>query len=172
MEWIITDLIGSVVKSSDWIVDRILESLVLMAFYAEKYMTNASTVINFSEIYVVIFSFGVALIVLKFLKKGFDIYIIWDAGDPDSDPLGLVVNFLRALIVAIGMPVLYSWLVNATEDIINKVMNISDMLANLTTPTDFIWNVVSSAGLGMVIFGLILIIMYVLLYFQFIMRGI
>ena len=172
MEWIITELIESTIKSCDWIVDILLENLVSMAFYAEKHMTNASTVINFLEIYTVIFSFGVALIVLKFLKKGFDIYVGWDAGDPDSDPLGLVVNFLRALIVAIGAPVLYNWLVNVAEDMIDKVLNVSNMIITLISPTDLIWNTIKSLGLSMVMFGLILIIMYILLYFQFIMRGI
>ena len=102
--------VSSVIQDSDWIVDKMFESLASMAFYTEKYMTSSKTIINFSEIYVVVFSFGVALIVLKFLKKGFDIYIGWDAGDPDSDPLGLLVNFFRALIIAIGFPVLYSLL--------------------------------------------------------------
>jgi len=172
LDWIITELIESTVKSCNWIVDMLLESIVSMAFYAEKHMTSSSTVINFAEIYTVIFSFGVALIVLKFLKRGFDIYIGWDAGDPDSDPLGLVVNFLRALIVAIGAPVLYNWLVNVAEDMIDKVLNVSNMIITLTNPADFIWNTVSSLGLSMAVFSLILIIMYVLLYFQFITRGI
>ena len=172
MEWIITELIESTVKSCNWIVDMLLENIVSMAFYAEKHMTSSSTVINFAEIYTVIFSFGVALIVLKFLKRGFDIYIGWDAGDPDSDPLGLVVNFLRALIVAIGAPVLYNWLVNIAEDMIDKVLNVSNMIISLTNPADLIWNTVSSLGLSMAVFSLILIIMYALLYFQFITRGI
>ena len=172
MEWILSEMIGSAIQSSDWIVDGILQNLVPMAFYAEQHMTNAGTVINFSEIYTVIFSFGVALIVLKFLKKGFDTYVGWDAGDPDSDPLGLAVNFLRALIVAIGAPILYNLLVSVTEDMIDKVLNVSNMIAHLVSPTDFIWNTVKSAGLSMVVFGLILIIMYAVLYFQFVSRGI
>ena len=172
MEWILTELIGSTIQSCDWIVDKILESLVPMAFYAEKYMTNASTVINFSEIYTVIFSFGVALIVLKFLKRGFDTYIVWDSGDPDSDPLALATNFLRALVVAIGFPLLYNALVNVTEDMINKIMNAETQFAALTNPTDYISRTVSSLGLSAVLFGLILIIMYALLYFQFVVRGI
>jgi hypothetical protein len=172
LEWIITELVESTVKSCDWIVDFLLESLVSSAFYAEKHMTSSTAVINFAEIYTVIFSFGVALIVLKFLKKGFDTYVGWDAGDPDSDPLTLVVNFLRALVVAIGAPVLYNWIVSVAEDMIDKVLNVSNMIINLTSPTDLIWNTVSSLGLSMVVFSLILIIMYALLYFQFIMRGI
>ena len=171
MEWILTELIGSAIQSSDWLVDKILESLVPMAFYAEKFMIGA-TVINFSEIYIVMFSFGIALIVLRFLKKGFDTYVGWNDGDADADALGLFVNFIRAIVVATCFPVLYNWLVNATEDIIDKVLNVSNMLVSLTSPTEFIWRVASSAGLGMVLFSLILIIMYIILYFQFIMRGI
>ena len=122
--------------------------------------------------YIVFFSFGVALIILKFLKKGFDIYIGWDAGDPDADPLGLLTNFLKALIVAIGFPVLYNWLTYATEDMIDKALNVSNFLLSEKTMTDVIWDSVKSLGLTMVVLGLILIIMYIVLYFQFIKRGI
>ena len=172
MEWILTEIMMSAIKDSSWIVDKLFENLVSSAFYAEKYMTANNTVINFSEIYVVVFSFGVALIVLKFLKRGFDTYIIWDSGDPDSDPLALATNFLRALVVAIGFPLLYNALVNVTEDMINKILNAETQFAALTNPTDYISRTVSSLGLSAVLFGLILIIMYALLYFQFVVRGI
>jgi len=169
MEWILTELIGSAVTSSNNIIDKILERLVPIAFYIEK---SIDAGLNFAEMYSVFFSFGVALIVLKFLKKGFDIYVGWDAGDPDADPLGLVTNFLKALIVAIGFPVLYNWLTYATEDMIDKALNVSNMLLSATTLTDVIWDTVSSLGLTMVVLGLILLIMYIILYFQFIKRGI
>ena len=143
MEWILTELIGSAVTSSNNIIDKILERLVPIAFYIEK---SIDAGLNFAEMYSVFFSFGVALIVLKFLKKGFDIYVGWDAGDPDADPLGLVTNFLKALIVAIGFPVLYNWLTYATEDIIDKALNVSNMLLSATTLTDVIWDTVNSLG--------------------------
>ena len=68
MEWILTELIGSAVTSSNNLVDKILESLVPLAFYIEK---SISSGVNFADMYIVFFSFGVALIILKFLKKGF-----------------------------------------------------------------------------------------------------
>jgi hypothetical protein len=80
MEWIVTELIGSAVSSSSNIIDYLFGNLVSNAFYIEKSMGAG---VNFADMYTVFFSFGVALIVLKFMKKGFDIYVGWDAGDPD-----------------------------------------------------------------------------------------
>lgn len=169
LEWILTELIGSAITSGNNLVDLILESLVPTAFYIEK---SIGAGVNFAEMYSVFFSFGVAFIVLKFLKKGFDIYIGWDAGDPDSDPIGLLTNFFRALIAAIGFPVLYNLLTYVTEDIIDKALNVSNMLLEATTLTEVVWDIVKSAGLTMVVLGLILLVMYIVLYFQFLKRGI
>jgi hypothetical protein len=32
---------------------------------------------------------------LKFLKKGFETYVLWTEGDADADPLLLLTNFLK-----------------------------------------------------------------------------
>jgi hypothetical protein len=67
----LTELIGSGIESSNTIIDKIFfEGLVSMAFYIEKSIGGG---VNFADMYTLFFSFGVALIVLKFLKKGFDI---------------------------------------------------------------------------------------------------
>jgi len=169
IEWILTELVGSGVQSSSNIIDQLWADLASIAFYVEK---SIGAGVNFADLYTVFFSFSVVLIVVKFLKKGFDIYVGWDAGDPDADPLGLVVNFLRALITAIGFPVLYNLLVNVTEDILLKALTVSTLLIAEKSMADVIWDTVKSLGLTMVVLSLILIITYIVLYFQFIKRGI
>ena len=75
MEWILIGLIVAIILGSQFIVDAMLNSLIPMAFYAEQYMTTAigGHTIDFSGLYNLFFGFGVSLIVLKFLKKGFDV---------------------------------------------------------------------------------------------------
>ena len=64
---------------------------------------------NFDGLRTIILSFAIALIVLKFLKKGFETYIMWVEGDNDTPPITFVTYFARALIMAVSFPVLYEF---------------------------------------------------------------
>jgi hypothetical protein len=173
LEWILIGLIVSIIMGSQFIVDAMLNSLIPMAFYAEAYMVTAigGGTIDFSGLYNLFFGFGVSLIVLKFLKKGFDIYIGWNDGDPDLDPLALVTNYLRAMVVALCFPILYDALISVTTQLIDQTVVIIDLLTNQQSVIDMIVNGISNS-IFMALAGLILVIVYLILWIQFMMRGI
>jgi hypothetical protein len=174
LEWILVGLIISIIMGSKFIVDALLNSLIPMAFYAERYMVMSlamQSAINFSGLYNLFFGFGVSLIVLKFLKKGFDIYIGWSDGDPDLDPLALVTNFLRAMVVALCFPILYDALIKVTTDLIDATIRIIDQLTAQQSIVDMIVNGISNS-IFMALAGLILVVVYLILWIQFMMRGI
>jgi len=166
-------LIVAIIMGSQFIVDAMLNSLIPMAFYAESYMTTAigGKTIDFSGLYNLFFGFGVSLIVLKFLKKGFDVYVGWSDGDPDLDPLNLVTNFLRAMVVTLCFPILYDALVKATSDMIDQSIAIIDQLTSQQSVVDMIVNAISNS-IFMALAGLILVVVYLILWVQFMMRGI
>ena len=123
----------------------------------------------FSTLYNVMFGFGISLIVLKFLKKGFDTYVLWADGDADEEPLSLLTNFFKALAVAVSFPILYGWLARIVWDMSDKIL---DAVGAATAYSWATWVTgIASAGLLTAIFGLIFIIIYFMLYFQFLMRG-
>ena len=173
MEWILIGLIIAIILGSQFIVDAMLNSLIPMAFYAENYMATSlgGHTIDFSGLYNLFFGFGVSLIVLKFLKKGFDVYIGWSDGDPDLDPLSLVTNFLRAMVVALCFPILYDALITVTSDMIDQTITVIGQLTNQQSIIDIIINVISNS-IFMALAGLILVIVYLILWVQFMMRGI
>jgi hypothetical protein len=150
-----------------------LNSLIPMAFYAELYLNTsiAGSMLDFSGLYNLFFGFGVSLIVLKFLKKGFDVYVGWNDGDPDLDPLSLVTNFLRAMAVALCFPILYETLVTATSDMIDQTILVIGQLTNQQSVIDIIVNAISNS-IFMALAGLILVIIYLILWVQFMMRGV
>lgn len=117
----------------------------------------------------IMLGFGISLIILKFLKKGFECYVMWTDGDPDSEPVGLVVRFMQAMVVAVCFPVMYGWMGEIAEDLIDQLMTA------IGASTEYDWqtwvNGISTLGLTTAIFGLIFIICYFMLYFQFLMRG-
>ena len=173
MEWILIGLIVAIIMGSQFIVDAMLNSLIPMAFYAENYL-NTSIIggtIDFSSLYSLFFGFGVSLIILKFLKKGFDVYVGWNDGDPDLDPLNLVTNFLRAMVAALCFPILYDALITVTSDLIDQTIVVIDQLTNQQSIIDIIVNIISNS-IFMALAGLILVILYLILWVQFMMRGI
>lgn len=169
MEVLLVLLIVALLNGAIAYINSLLTGIVPITLYAEKYMTTVSGTNIADTLFNILFGFGVSLIVLKFLKKGFETYVLWSDGDADEEPISLLTNFFRALAVAVSFPTLYQWMANIVEDMTNK------LLAATGAATDYGWqawvNGISSMGLVTAIFGLIFIICYFMLYFQFLMRG-
>lgn len=169
MEVILVLLIVAVLNGAIVYIDEMLQELVSMTLYADQYMLAANGGSMVDVLFDIMLGFGISLIILKFLKKGFECYVMWTDGDPDSEPVGLVVRFMQAMVVAVCFPVMYGWMGEIAEDLIDQLMTA------IGASTEYDWqtwvNVISTLGLTTAIFGLIFIICYFMLYFQFLMRG-
>lgn len=80
MENILTSLLSSIVSSSNNIIRMLMNNLMDICFYAENTITQANAngiQISLDSLKTVILSFSIGLIILKFLKKGFDMYVLW-----------------------------------------------------------------------------------------------
>ncbi len=169
MEVILVLLIVALLNGSIAYINTLLTDIVPMTLYSERYMSMVSGVNLAETLFDIMFGFGVSLIVLKFLKKGFETYVMWTDGDADEEPLYLLTNFFRALAVAICFPTLYGWLGSIVEDMTNKLVKAIGVATNYDWQA---WvNGISSMGIVTAIFGLIFIICYFMLYLQFLMRG-
>ncbi|MFU1794196.1 MULTISPECIES: conjugal transfer protein TrbL family protein [Paenibacillaceae] len=169
LEAILVVLIVAILNGALIYIDTLLKDIIPMTLYAERSMTALSGGNIADSLFDILFGFGVSLIILKFLKKGFEIYVMWSDGDPDEEPLSLLTNFFKAMAVAICFPTIYLWLGQIVEELTDK------LLVALGQSTNYDWNAwvsgISSLGLVTAIFGLIFIICYFILYFQFLMRG-
>ena len=76
-------------------LDGLLTGIIPIALYAERYMDTLAGSNWFVKVSNIFFSFGISLIVLKFLYKGFNIYVGWVDGDADADPIDLLTNLNR-----------------------------------------------------------------------------
>jgi hypothetical protein len=169
LEVILVLLIVALLNGSIAYINTLLTDIVPMTLYSERYMSMVSGVNLAETLFDIMFGFGVSLIVLKFLKKGFETYVMWTDGDADEEPLYLLTNFFRALAVAICFPTLYGWLGSIVEDMTNKLVKAIGVATNYDWQA---WvNGISSMGIVTAIFGLIFIICYFMLYLQFLMRG-
>jgi hypothetical protein len=170
LDTILVVLFVSVINGCLAFVDSmLLDGIVPLALNAENYMSSITGTNVFTSLATVFLGFGTSLIVLKFVKKGFDTYVLWNGSDAEEEPYFLVVNFAKALAVALCFPVLYGWMVSIVNDLSGKI------LAAVADGTDYTWAAwvegIATRGIATAILALIFMVCYFLLYFQFIMRG-
>jgi hypothetical protein len=169
LEVILVLLIVAILNGAVIFIDEMLSDLVPMTLNADQYMTAVGGGSMVSVLFDILLGFGVSLIILKFLKKGFECYVMWTDGDPDAEPTYLVIRFIQAIAVAVCFPVMYGWLAEITQSLTDELMTA------ISSSTGYNWqawvNGISSLGLVTAIFGLVFVICYFVLYFQFLMRG-
>ncbi|MFI3238780.1 MAG: DUF6102 family protein [Lachnospiraceae bacterium] len=162
-------LIVAILNGAVILIDEMLADLVPIALYADKYMISTAGTNMVDVLFEIVLGFGVSLIILCFLKKGFQCYVMWTDGDPDTEPINLIIRFIEAIAVAVCFPILYAWLAEITQNLTDELLVAIDISSNYDWQT---WvNGISSLGIVTAILGLVFIICYFMLYFQFLMRG-
>lgn len=153
-------------------LDLGLDKLATIGLYMEKIFTINN---NFTGLKTVVLGFGISLIVLKFLKKGFDTYVVW-SDDAASDPMQLMINFIKALVVALSFSVFYDWMYDILQEFNTMISkNISaDVQMDLKTT---ILRGIGVAGNNitgnayMLILAAVFLILIIALYIQLVGRG-
>jgi len=171
LESILTDLISSIIGGADTVINSAFNGLMDMCFKGEEYLTSnfGTEVISFSNLKAVILSFAISLIVLKFLKKGFDMYVMWTDGESDTPPLTYIVYFVRAIVVALCFTILYEWIIDIATALGQNMLSAMNLAENISLTTA-IANIATS-GLFTAIVALIALILLFVLYIQFLMRS-
>lgn len=171
MESILTNLITSIIGSVDNSINEAFNSLMDLCFNAEYTLTHnfGIAVLSFENLKTIITSFAICLIILKFLKKGFDIYILWTEGESDTPPLTFIMYYIRALVILICSTIIWDWVVEIIKSFGTSLLNAMSFSTTFTLTTA-ITNF-ATGGIFSAIIGLVAIILYFILYIQFIMRG-
>lgn len=143
--------------------------LYVTVFDCGKYLTTVTGVEFFNLLMPTTYGIGLSLIVLKFLKKAFDIYVLWTDGDPDADPFLLLTNFVRAVGTALVFQWVYGLFVDICQELTDTIISQINDSTDLTTE----WvTAITSLGIVPAIAGLIFVICWLILYFSFMARGI
>jgi hypothetical protein len=150
--------------------DVSLSNITDISFNAEKYLTS-NIGMNLDDVFTMIRMFGFYLIVLKALKKGFEVYILWTDGDSEMDPFIMFTNFFKAIIIAIIFNSLYGYAVEIIVDMMDKLLgsinNVNFSKASLSGALEQYL----VKGIIMLIMAIVYVVCYILLYLQFIKRG-
>ncbi len=168
LEALLIGLIVAILNGCLSQTNNLLNDLMTIAFHSESMLDSLTKGDGFTSIFNIFLGFGISLIVLKFLKKGFDTYVLWTEGDVDSDPLLMLTNFAKSIAIAICFPTMYVWLVSIVEEMTNKVVaKIGSANSSFKSVVDAIEN----AGLFTAIVSLIFFIVFFVLYVKFLMTG-
>ncbi len=153
----------------DFLSNEMLSGIVPLALHTESYMSNLG-IDGFENLFNIFLDLGISLIILKFLKKGFEMYVLWTDGDADADPIQLLTNFFRAMAIAITFPILYGWLAEITTDISDTMLEAVGLNAVSVDFLGLLENIAIS-GFFSVISFLVFFLIFILLYIQFIKNG-
>ncbi len=167
MEMLILSLISSIILGGA-AYNFGLESIMNIAFFAENEFKNLS-IHGLDLLFNLFLGYGTSLIVLKFLKKGFNIYILGVEGDAELDPMVLVTNFFRAMAIAIAFPTIYKWIVKIFQEASTEILNIIGL--NTEYGLDMLANDVMSAGIFSGILYLVFLVIFITLFIKFLMIG-
>lgn len=168
------DIFGEFIKKlfeySGVKLDFVLSKLVEMVFYIANYMGDTTGVTLFTSLETLFYGFGLWLLILKFLKKGFETYVVGTEGDPDSDPMAFLFQFIKALILILCFPFIYEMLARITIGFGAVIIdNIGTSGASWLDEGSVV-GVIDYFG-DNVVAGIVSVIGLILLYFQILMRG-
>jgi len=135
----LTSLISDLVEAMEYFVSMLMINALDLMFQPENSMdigfagvTLGVNQFNFIPLFTLFRDIGLALITLKFLKKGFDIYVGWIDGDKDNDVSHLILNYIRAIVTVFSFSFIYTILVDMVRLLMTDTL---DALVSGALPT-------------------------------------
>ena len=125
----INDFLANVIDAANEFINSMVADLLLSVFWPETTMGTGlgfaavGANINFDPLFALFVQVGFSLITLKFLKKGFDIYIGWYDGDRDNEAGHLLINYVRAIVTVLAFGEIYQFLVNVISALLLETLN-------------------------------------------------
>ena len=115
------------------------------------------------------FNYATYLLIIVFIVKAVKTYLLMRDGDSEQNPIQLVIGMLKAVIVMICFKEIYSIGVGIVEEFLNAILGI--MSVQGTNLAEALSNNIQG-GIFTAVACLVLLICWLLLICQFIMKGI
>lgn len=169
----LVELIQKFIDGSEATLNSLFKSMVNLVFFIERELNNIQTQggakIDFNGIYQVIFSYACFILVIVFIAKLIKIYFLQTDGDAEKNPIYLIVGMLKAVIVMICCKEIYDLFVGIISNFLSSI------LEAMSVKTVSLAEVLSgniSGGIFTAVACLVLLITWLILICQFIMKGI
>ena len=173
----LVELIQNFISGSESTLNSLFKSMLNLVFFIERELmyipTEQSFVginrIDFNEIYQIVFNYATYVLVIVFIAKAIKTYSFFFFLDNEQNPMQLVIGMLKAVIVVICFKEIYSIGVGIVGEFLNSILDVMSIKGtNLATALSN--NI--QGGIFTAIACLVLLICWLLLICQFIMKGI
>lgn len=133
----------------------------------------ASGFVNLNGMYTFIYGFCCALVALKFLTKGFKIYILWRDGDADNSPQDMLIGVGQAVVMMVSFPLLYEYMSSITLYFAGELLGYAGGFGQSGTVSLGIETALAqSQDLAFVFLLLIYLIILLVLWVKMLVRGV
>ena len=172
----LVELIQNFISGSESTLNSIFNSMLNLVFFIERelmYIPQGAVLlqpkIDFNAIYEVVFNFATYLLVIVFIAKAIKTYFMMREGDNEQNPVQLVIGMLKAVIIMICFKEIYTIGVGIVEEFLNSILSV--MPLQNTNLAEALSNNIQG-GIFTAVACLVLLICWLLLICQFIMKGI
>ena len=172
----LVELIQNFISGSESTLNSIFNSMLNLVFFIERELMYipqgailAQAKVDFNAIYQVVFNFATYLLVIVFIAKSIKTYFMMREGDNEQNPVQLVIGMLKAVIIMICFKEIYTIGVGIVEEFLNSILSV--MPLKNTNLAEALSNNIQG-GIFTAVACLVLLICWLLLICQFIMKGI
>lgn len=172
----LVELIQNFISGSESTLNSVFNSMLNLVFFIERelmYIPEGTILlksrIDFNAIYQVVFNFATYLLIIVFIAKAIKTYFLMREGDNEQNPIQLVIGMLKAVIIMICFREIYTIGVGIVEEFLNAILTIIN-IENTNLAQALTNNI--QGGIFTVVACLVLLICWLLLICQFIMKGI
>ena len=172
MSFILTPFLTELLNSASEELNKILVWMLDSMLHAETLISEVIgdiSVSGVSNVYTFIYQLAYALMILKFLFKGFQIYILWREGDADSSPQDMLLGAIEAVAVMTFFPILYDAMAEVTSWFAAGIMSNFGLATAGFTFIGF--GDLTSVGLVLVLVLLVYLILTLVLCVKLLQRG-
>lgn len=169
----LVELIEKFIGGSEATLNSLFNNMMNLVFFIERELGGITVAdgqyINFNSIYETIFNYAIFLLVIVFITKAIKIYFMMREGDSEQNPFQLCIGMMKAVIVMICFKEVYYIFVGIVEEFLNSILNTMQIqgtnLAKALTGN-------MGGGIFTAVACLVLLIVWLILICQFIMKGI
>lgn len=173
MDKIIEDFFGGIVRKTLEAMTDFGEDTFSYYLNFDKAIKSATPSFSFDKLYTYMAALSLGIAIMLFLKKGFEIYILWNDGDSDLDPVVFLASFIKMTVVIVWFSSAYGYGVEVATNIFNKLL---ESITGNVTGKDFLAGLLNFVDLNngflFIIFIVVLLINAIRLVIQFFGRGI
>ena len=172
MDKIIEDFFGGIVRKTLEGMTDFGEDTFSYYLNFDKAIKSAAPSFSFDKLYTYMAALSLGIAIMLFLKKGFEIYILWNDGDSDLDPVVFLASFIKMTVVIVWFSLAYGYGVEVATKIFNRLL---ESITGNVTGKDFLAGLLNfvdiNNGFLFIIFIVVLLINAIRLVIQFFGRG-